>query len=83
MIHAAAIEYEGTVYTLPAPARHCNIIVLIVEKAGTYHSSNASQGFLDDSMGFLDREEAGERAIGCGQIKALNCPPELYSEDLW
>lgn len=48
------------------------------------------QGFIDHEGKFLDREEALEHAISCGQLswevrnlKKDFAHPSLFSEDLW
>ena len=78
-----AIKYNGTIYSLPAPNRHHNVIQMI---GGVY--GNDVQGFLDDSGEFLTRKEAYVLAVQNGQINRLKGDQyyqgdELYSEDLW
>ena len=44
------------------------------------------QGFMDEDGNFLNRKEAFERAVECGQIKDEGETPEnriLVSEDVW
>jgi hypothetical protein len=81
VIVEAAIKQDGKVWTLPPPARHHDIIKLIIEETG--EMVNGEQGFVDDRGNFLNRVQAGQEAIGSGQLMSLPHPPKLYSEDLW
>ena len=83
MILAVAIRQAGVVYTLPRPARHHDVIRLMAERYGLPTPVAGEQGFLDSELGFLDRGQAASRALDSGQVAALRCPPELFSEDLW
>ena len=80
MIVAAACVIDNIIHSLPRPARHHTILHQYPLNKGYVHGE---QGFLDDKLGFVDRKKAGEIAIKEGQIKKLNWPPDLYSEDLW
>lgn len=82
MITAAAIVYEGRLYTLPKPARHFDVIKVIWQEIKKQVTCE-TQGFVTDEGKFLDRIEAGKHALACGQLKELSCPPDLYSEDVW
>jgi len=83
-IKAAAIKWEGRVYSIPAPGRHDNAIALMVkENPDKSRFLGSEQGFVTSEGKFLDRIEAAAIAIKCGQIEKLNWPPDLYSEDLW
>lgn len=82
MIVAAAIVYEGRLYTLPQPARHAHVIGIIWHEIKK-QVAGETQGFVTDEGKFLDRIEAGKHALACGQLKELEHPPDLYSEDLW
>ena len=81
MIVAAAIEQDGKVYTLPQPARHHNLIALIITETGKM--VDGVQGFVDDQGNFMNRVDAAQHVIGCGQLKRVPRPPNLYTEDLW
>lgn len=63
--------------TLPAPARHHNILW------GWGRVSPENQGFLTSEGRFVGRKEAAEIAMASGQVIALQSAPNLYSEDLW
>ena len=76
---AAVRDGDGTVHTLPRPARHNDII-------GQRHvrmDEATVQGFLLEDGDFVNRVEAAAVALESGQVKQLNWPPQLYSEDLW
>jgi hypothetical protein len=81
MIKAAAIEQGGKVWSLPAPARHHHLIVLIVTETG--QRVDGRQGFLDHEGNFLTREEALVEALKCRQVKEISGKKKLFSEDLW
>lgn len=84
-IIAAACVLDGQIWTLPAPARHHHILQAIesVLPGRAIEVKPKAQGFIDSTMNYVDREEAGKRAVSCGQTEALKWPPYLYSEDLW
>ena len=81
-----AIQYDGKVYSLPAPNRHNNVIRKIAEENGAGVKGPDIQGFVDSTGRFLNRRDAYKVAFYNGQ---LNRRPggyqgsELYSEDLW
>lgn len=82
-----AVRFKGTVYSLPAPNRHCHVIWHIAKTTGcTYvDARDEDQGFLDESGRYLNRKQALVSARLHDQIKK----PEairmnmLFSEDLW
>lgn len=80
-IIASAIKYNEIIYT---GRRHHNIIsdmrnkYLILDKQAIRY-----QGFILENGNYIDRIQAAKIALGSGQIKKLNHPPNLYSEDLW
>lgn len=80
MIVAAAIKMDGHVFGLPAPNRHHDIIHQIAGK-GFELPVRGEQGFIDDTLGFVDRRRAALIAYDCEQIDKRK--PELFSEDLW
>ena len=87
MITAAAIRFEGLVWTLPRPARHHHIIQHIAEVTGaTYVPGGKAQGFVDHMGRFVGRESAWGIARLCGQLKPRTPGGEyhtLFSEDVW
>lgn len=83
-IVAAAIAYKGTVYSLPPPARHHNIIHHIVETTGEPSVGYNEQGFLDQYGTFLHRKPALMVARQAGQLRTDRpVYDELFSENLW
>jgi hypothetical protein len=85
MIVRAAIRYDGTVYSLPAPARHHNVIALMI-RDGLPNESCAihNQGFVTSTDRFVDRYEAFRIARAAGQLWRSPTPPDmLTSEDVW
>lgn len=82
-----AIVFMGGVYSLPSPARHCDVIRHIVNTT-EYDSicvdMDREQGFLDSAGEFLDRSVAYGRARGNGQLLGSgHLAGTLFSEDLW
>jgi hypothetical protein len=42
------------------------------------------QGFIDEKINFLNRQDAAIHAAECGQLLCpLTSPPLLFSRDLW
>lgn len=84
-ITKVAIRVGGTTWTLPAPARHHELIASVIKstKGVGYDAKKAVQGFKTSDGQFVDRKQAAAIAIKTGQIKELKWPPNLYSEDLW
>ncbi len=78
---AAAIRKDGKVWSLPPPARHDTVMVMMFDDHGV-KAKDADQGFLLDDGTFADRDEAGRVAIEAGQIERLS-RLTLFSEDLW
>lgn len=83
MIHAVAIKYKGTTYTLPKPARHYMLVDLIIADHVEYNFDIGIKGFLRDDGQFLNRAEAGKHALECGQVQNLHVGGDLYSEEVW
>lgn len=80
MIVQSAIRYKGEIYV---GRRHSDIISILSKMPGMPRPIQGEQGFVDKHRNFYDRVTAGKMAIACGQIKKLNWPPNLYSEDLY
>lgn len=83
MIVDAAILIDGVIYT---GRRHCIIINSTQERGLPFgYFRKGVQGFVDDKGNFLDRAQAGQHALDCGQLKKLRYEylKELFSEDLW
>lgn len=82
-----AIRFEGTVYSLPAPARHHDVIRDIVDKTGARYvdARDEDQGFIDSEGRFLDRHRALMIALRAKQVideSKVRCRM-LTSEDVW
>lgn len=83
-IATAAVLVGDRVYTLPRPARHCDVMQLIVLETGERVPNDAEQGFLTECERFLRRKPAETVARRAGQVKAVKWPHlGLNSEDLW
>lgn len=82
-VEAAAIRYEGEIYTIPRPARHHDITFLMSE-LGLGPDTMRDQGFVTSTGRFVDRKEACEIAKAAKQIKVKTGPSHvLFSEDVW
>lgn len=87
-IVSAAVRNNGIIHSMPAPARHHQIVHAMNgerEAQGLLLLAHGEQGFLDSNGNFLDRVTAAKVAKFWEQIKgrSLIAPPNLYSEDLW
>jgi hypothetical protein len=74
MIKQAAIYHNGIIYK---GDRHRNII----ESNSNIDLKNGQQGFVTREGLFVNRRQAAQIALACGQIK--NAKKELKSEDLY
>ena len=77
---------ESTMYDIPCH-RHADAFYIISQfvDASEIDKSRTEQGFLTHEDQFLDRYDAMQHAIACGQLPPdadKDCK-ELYSEDLW
>lgn len=82
---AAALRAEdGTVTSLPPPARHNDVIRQRVED-GAETPVTDEQGFLLDDGRFVNRHQAWAVAMRAGQVKEedLTVQGTIFSEDLW
>ena len=86
MIVAAAIRIGHLTLSMPAPARHLDLI-REVETLGLkpLTAGRAVQGFLTDTGAFLDRAAASLHVQLVGQkVLCLTFHPRgLFTEDLW
>lgn len=81
-----AIRFQGQVYSLPAPNRHHDVIMHIVESLGVSYvdAPQDDQGFLDEDERFLNRKQALVSAKIHNQLIRKTSPNYLlFSEDLW
>jgi hypothetical protein len=86
-VAAAVRTADGLVHFFPPPCRHHHTVHALNRVNNTAENNlivaRGEQGFVMSDGTFADREEAGKCAIESGQIKALQWPPGLFSEDLW
>lgn len=86
MIVAVAIKggLSGLIYSLPKPARHCDIIHTMSDAEIEVDNVNEGQGFLTSDGVFVDRKQAMKIAIDNNQILPDSLMlDELFSENLW
>ncbi|TPK15216.1 hypothetical protein FJ872_19680 [Mesorhizobium sp. B2-5-9] len=81
-IVAAAVRQYGLTVSLPAPARHGDILKPLHIASGVLVQPD-DQGFLTSTGRFVGRTEAVDVARAAGQIIKPQWPPHLFSEDLW
>lgn len=81
-IVSVGIRQHDLLISLPAPARHGDVLKLLHLASGAIVAPQ-DQGFLTNTGRWVDRTEGAAIAIAAGQIEALKWPPYLYSEDLW
>lgn len=62
--------------------RHADIFENMTKHGIKYDRNTLEQGFYTDDGTFLNRYDAKEYAIACGQITSSEFA-ELFSEDLW
>jgi len=83
-VTAAAIRTaDGTVWALPAPARHDEVILHAIKTLGRDRVENHVQGFLTNYDQFVGRREAWDVAHAAGQVPETMEPGILISEHLW
>jgi hypothetical protein len=85
-ITRVAIQYNGKIYSLPAPNRHHDVIRMIAKENGVGVNGPDVQGFLDEAGTFLHRRSAFVIAQQTGQLNRKSGGYQgdrLYSEDLW
>lgn len=81
-IISVAISSFGIVASLPAPARHGDVLRKLHDFNPLVVGAER-QGFLTNAGRFVNRRDAAVLALEAGQVVKLISPPELYSEDLW
>ena len=79
-------KFMDTMFDFPCH-RHADAFYIISQfvDASEIDKSRTEQGFLTHDGTFLNRYDAMQHAIACGQLlpeDAEHCA-ELYSEDLW
>ncbi len=74
---------RATIYTMPRPARHGNIMQALWDM-GHRKIGPSAQGFITTAGRFVGREEAFQIAHKAGQILRANAESgHLMTEDLW
>jgi len=84
-ITGVAIMQDGVKYFLSAPARHHDVIGLMIDhyKIEPPVRANSPQGFVLNTGEFVTRKQARTIAVMNGQCPEPKLKEELYSEDLW
>lgn len=84
-IACAAILHQTTIYHLPRPYRHHDIIRLMYSfNVNTKGNETKGQGFLTNTGRFVGRIEAAIIAQNANQIIVKHGPKHiLFSEDVW
>jgi len=81
-IVAAAVFLDGTIYQLPQPKRHADILHMM--SAQGLRAQRGDQGFVAETGKFVCRKFAAQIAKHEGQVTDLINPSiGLFSEDLW
>lgn len=86
-VERAAIWHRGVCYSVPAPGRHHDVIMMMHEKYGLGPEAQRHQGFRTSAERFVDRKLGWQIAEKAGQL--LDRAPTdhkggtLYSEDVW
>lgn len=81
----AIMDRDGTIYSLPQPARHHDVIPMMVNEKGCQRPVLSSgQGFLTEDETFVNRVAAKRIATEAGQLLEREAGlRELFSEDVW
>ena len=80
---AAIQDADGTVFSVPRPGRHPDVIKLMVS-LGKPTPVKGQQGFVTNQGRFVDRIEGKTIAKEANQlIERASKLPKLFSEDLW
>jgi len=87
IVGAALRSPDGTVYSLPAPARHEDVVRDMCQQK-VRGIMDCESGFLLEDGSFLDRVSAARLATETGQCKRLapvipGFTDKLRTEDLW
>ena len=81
-IISVAISAFGIVASLPAPARHGDVLRKLHD-FNPIALGGECQGFLTSAGRYVNRRDAAAIALAAGQVDKLISAPDLYSEDLW
>lgn len=89
-IVSVALQYDGLIFSLPQPARHCHVMRsmqacgLLKDIPGV--DMLREQGFLTSLGRYVNRQEGTLIARAAGQLEdriKTGGENTLYSEDLW
>lgn len=81
-IVSAAVFLDDTIYQLPPPNRHADILHMM--SAQGLRAQRGEQGFVTETGKFVRRKPAAQIAKFEGQVTELSRPHiGLFSEDLW
>lgn len=80
-IVGVALKRGNEILSLPAPARHCDVMRLAWDQ-GWEKIYPEEQGFISDIGVFLTRRQASALALVSGMI-SVHKGDTLLSEDLW
>ena len=83
-IDRAAIRRYTTVWSVPRPMRHHDVIAFMAEQGVDALGDYSTQGFTTSEGRFVAREEAMRIARAAGQLIAEpHVPDMLFSEDIY
>ena len=83
-IERAAIRRYSTVWSVPRPGRHHDVIAFMAEQGVDALGDYTTQGFTTSEGRFVERDEAMEIAKAAGQLIAEpHAPDMLFSEDIY
>lgn len=83
-IERAAIRRYSTVWSVPRPGRHHDVIAFMAEQGVDALGDYSTQGFTTSEGRFVERDEAMKIAKAAKQlIAAPHVPHALFSEDVW
>jgi methyl coenzyme M reductase subunit C-like uncharacterized protein (methanogenesis marker protein 7) len=83
-IERAAIKLQGTVYSVPRPGRHHDVIRVMVAEHQLPTPICGVQGFILSDETFVDRQDALRIALEAGQVATHHARAMgLDSADVW
>jgi hypothetical protein len=78
-----AVLQKGTVYSLPRPKRHHDLMTHMAETLDMPVPIEGVQGFITSTGRFVDRKAAKKVALHNGQLPNDTPSVILFDEDLW
>ena len=89
LFSAIKVTVNGNKSVVPG-YRHSDCYELLSKLHVVYFAGDVTEGFIDNKGNFLDRYDAFEHAVNCGQLsrttldhKEAHFEVQLYSEDLY